>query len=304
MNNEEIVLLKQTYDGRHGAPPDNDYDTIRKIHGIYVSVMGVERMTTEEKDGLANYYKNLKQRGAPAYYWILDAIYITSRKSEIKRKFEYLIGILKKWRTHGYGYTPSSEETEIVDYFEEVVGEPLPDSHRHLISDLMTSFGAVAVTRLIGSLQHHSKSYAYLTLLKDLLQDRYATKGFNLPELPLGNVQATEKLEKAPPVPVQAPVHKTKEKKPADRLRRPAPTKEDYILYGELLITFLQMKKEAKPLEMFDFLVENGLEYDRNNRDRLIKKISEICPVIKKVGYGIYALDTKLLKKREKEKLA
>ncbi|MGG1263883.1 hypothetical protein [Brevibacillus laterosporus] len=284
MTNEELVLLKQTYDERHGLKPESDYDCIRKLHAIYASVMGIERMSQEEKDGIADYYRRIRQKGVPAYYWLIDAIYITSRKGEGKKKFEYLIGILKKWMKYGYGFVPSDEENEIVDYFEEIVGEDLEDSHRYIMGELITGYGAVAVTRMIGSLDHHSKSYAYLTLLRDLLESRYATKKPHMPELTILN-ERTQLLTDAP---VKYEQHEESSEQKSKRR-----SIEDYRYISELVENVIKSSSglEVRLGEIFDHL-EKHYGIAINSRNLAMQRVSEINPSIIKTKHGYYGIET------------
>lgn len=293
---EESVLLRETYDKKYGEKPDSEFESLCKIHGIYGHVMGLD-VTKGEIEELNRIYKTISGTGSPAYYWIIEAIHIASRRSEVKDKFDYIIGTLRKWLNNGYGYMPSSEEAEIIDYFEEVVGEDMPDSHKYLVADLMNGYGSVAVTRAIGSLSQHSKSYAFLTLLRDILQDRYAFKGFSLPELPLS--KTVEAI--APPEnhvnnvsAVESVIGdgESGSTSTLDNRNRKRLTNQDYERFADIAVAFLSKKGKmgAKPLELFNHLVKNGLEFDKRSRTILIKRLMAKRPEIVNLDFGKYGV--------------
>lgn len=173
MRDEDFELLKKTYDLKHGVQPSSDYESIRVLHSLYSSMIDPV-MSQEEKDGIGHYYRSIKGRNEPAYYWILDAIYIVSRKSNTKKKFGYFVSILKNWMKYGYGYIPSDELSEIISYFEETTNTEVPDQMRKSFNELLSTFGAVGVTRMVGSLRDYDPAHAFFLLLKEVLSERYS----------------------------------------------------------------------------------------------------------------------------------
>lgn len=288
MSPSELEALKKTYDERHGLKPSSDYDSIRKLHAAYCSVMAVETMTQEEKDGIGDYYRRIKQMGEPAYYWVLDAIYVTSRKGQAKRKFEYFIGILKTWMKYGYGYVPSSENEEIVEYFEETVEEQLPDSLRHIISELMANFGAVQVTRMIGSLKSYSKSHAYVLLLKELLHEKYAdrcvakhSRQLSAPQQTAATVEALPSIEV-----VEAKIDVKKQEVPKTNKI----TSVQYVELAQAVVQYLSSKDTAvRVSEVHKIIDAYGVDKSRS-RDWILRMIMKKEPSIIKTRYGYVAL--------------
>lgn len=170
-----IDLLINEIDEKYGKPL-NDQDAISKIIEIYKTKLGVQHLTEQEVGGLISYYTEISRLNQPAYYWMIDAIQILARKNNSKKTIKYYVSMLKKWMTYGYGYTPKSEEAEIVDYFEEVTSHEVPNDYRHIFNELMAEYGGIAATRMIGNLNKINPAKVYIELLKDLLEENYSEK--------------------------------------------------------------------------------------------------------------------------------
>lgn len=270
---DELEQLKKTYDERYGIKPSSDYESIRKLHSIYPRVMDTPTMTKEEADGIAYYYRILEKNNLPAYYWILDAIHVTARKIQAKKKFNYLIGTIKNWMKYGYGHAPSDELFEIIDYFEEIAEDVVPDDLRQMLTEMMAHYGAIQVTRMIGSLRTINKSRLYVLGLKDLLSRNYEPR----PKQDYSNLlkQPQEPLAIQPEIEKKEEGHST----PADKTKVKNKSDEQVLQEAELVELFLKEKKSARIKDVKQHLLDLGVER-LNNFDWVLMRYAKLVPNI------------------------
>lgn len=167
--------LIEHYTEKYGKPK-TDEDSIRQLCIIYRDLMNVVVLSKDVSDGIGEYYRVINHRGLPAFEWVLEAIHVTSKKSQEKRNFKYIVGMLRQWLKYGFGHIPNAEETEIMEYFEEIIGDNISIDARSVIENLMGTYGAIKVTRMIGSLETDGidVSLVKANLLKDLMQLKYS----------------------------------------------------------------------------------------------------------------------------------
>ncbi|WP_027417064.1 hypothetical protein [Aneurinibacillus terranovensis] len=173
MKNNQGFEVSDYYIRRYGKPA-NDNEAIELLADIFKELMDSQTVTMEIKDGIADYYHILLNRDVPAFEWMVEAFHVTSKKDSHKRNFPYVCGMLRQWLKHGYGHIPSQEEEDIINYFEEVSGEETTMEARWLIKKYMATYGAIKVTRMIGSL-HKSNDVSYIMalVLGELLQIKF-----------------------------------------------------------------------------------------------------------------------------------
>lgn len=166
--------LIEHYSEKYGKPK-TDEDSIRQLCIIYRDLMNVVVLSKDVSDGIGEYYRVINHRGLPAFEWILEAIHVTSKKSQEKRNFKYIVGMLRQWLKYGFGHIPNAEETEIMEYFEETIGANISAEARSIIENLMGTYGAIKVTRMIGSLETGDidVSLVKANSLKELMQTKY-----------------------------------------------------------------------------------------------------------------------------------
>lgn len=163
--------LMQTYSARY-VKPDNDAEAIVRLGDIFKDLMG--HISIEIRDGIGEYYRILSNRGLPAYEWLLEAFHVASKKEDHKRNFPYVVGMIRCWMKYGFGHIPSQEEEEVVSYFEEVTGTEVTPQARLVIQYLMGTYGAIKVTRMIGSLERdRDLSYLMVQVLKHSLEEKF-----------------------------------------------------------------------------------------------------------------------------------
>lgn len=167
--------LIEHYSEKYGKPK-TDEDSIRQLCIIYRDLMNVVVLSKDVSDGIGEYFRVINHRGLPAFEWILEAIHVTSKKSQEKRNFKYIVGMLRQWLKYGFGHIPNAEETEIMEYFEETVGANISTEARGIIENLMGTYGAIKVTRMIGSLETGDidVSLVKANSLKELMQTKYS----------------------------------------------------------------------------------------------------------------------------------
>lgn len=162
--------LIQTYATRYEKPSD-DSEAIAQLGDIFNDLMGY--VSDDVREGIGEYYRILSNRSLPAFEWILEAMHVASKKGDQKRNFPYVVGMIRRWMKYGFGYIPSQEEEEVVDYFEEVTGMEVTTKARTVIQHLMGTYGAIKVTRMIGSLSK-DRDYYMACILKQLLEEKYS----------------------------------------------------------------------------------------------------------------------------------
>lgn len=165
--------LVATYSTRY-KKPTGDVAAINSLGDIFKTLMGF--CSVEIRDGIGEYYRILANRGLPSYEWILEAMHVASKKDDNKRNFPYVVGMLRMWMKFGFGHIPSQEEEEVVNYFEEVTGTEVTPQTRLLLQNLMGTYGAIKVTRMIGSLERdRDLSYLMAQVLKGTLEEKFPT---------------------------------------------------------------------------------------------------------------------------------
>lgn len=166
--------LTEHYISKYGRP-DTDEEAVRQLCVIYRDLFDVVVLSKDVSDGIGEYYRLIKHRGLPAFEWMLEAIHVTSKKSQEKRNFKYIVGMLRQWLKYGFGHIPNAEESEIMDYFEETVGVAVSTEARSVIENLMGTYGAIKVTRMIGSLESGNIDVSLLkaNTLRDLMKTKY-----------------------------------------------------------------------------------------------------------------------------------
>ena len=157
------------YYKKHGKP-ESSGDALNKLYDVYIELFKLDRLDSDTKEGIAEYHRILSARGLPAYEWILEAIHVTSKKDSTKRNFGYIVGMLRQWMVNGFGYIPTTEENEVIDYFEEILGDKVSLQARQVIQRLMGEHGAVKLARKIGSIQNQGADYLLATHLEHLLE--------------------------------------------------------------------------------------------------------------------------------------
>lgn len=175
MTDAQITNMEEYYAKRYGVP-ENDKDAIEKLYNIYADLFK-DTPNSDIKEGIAEYYRILINRDLPAYTWLLEALHITSKKSTDKRNFSYIVGMLRTWMKHGFGYIPNQEEEEIVEYFEQVTGHEVTPKSRKLLQNLMGRFGCVKVTIMINKLKNNEDmSLLFMLKLRELCEENLEEK--------------------------------------------------------------------------------------------------------------------------------
>ena len=166
--------LIEHYADKYGKP-NNDEEAIKQLCIIYRVLMNVVVLSKDVSDGIGEYYRLINHRGLPAFEWILESIHVTSKKSQEKRNFKYIVGMLRQWLKYGFGHIPNAEETEVMEYFEEVIGTSVSTEARGVIENLMGRYGAIKVTRMIGSLNSDDLDVSLVkaNTLKNLIESKY-----------------------------------------------------------------------------------------------------------------------------------
>lgn len=172
MTREQITSMSTYYAEMYGNPT-SDSDAINKLADIYEDLFD-EVPTQEVKEGIAEYYRILINRGLPAYLWILEGLHVTSKKEKSKRNFPYVVGMLRTWMKYGFGHIPNQEEEELIEYFKEVTGFEVSLKARRVMQSLMGRFGLVKVTRMINELKNDTDMSLILMLqLQTMMEDKF-----------------------------------------------------------------------------------------------------------------------------------
>lgn len=155
--------------------PRTDEESINILSTIFKERMDLVELTPDIKEGIKDYYLIIKHRNLPAFDWLLEAIYITSKKGAEKKNLSYVVGMIRQWLKYGFGHIPNSEEGEVLDFFDEVVGSQASHKAINLIENLLGRYGAIKVTRMIGKLnvEEIDISLIMATMLKDTVEDKY-----------------------------------------------------------------------------------------------------------------------------------
>jgi hypothetical protein len=173
LNKEQFDSLKEHYDTLYGEEPLTDKEVIERLDNVFHKVMHSANLS-DLKQRIAEQYRWLKSQGVPAYYWMLEAFHVTSKKKYGKRTFNYAVGMLRNWLRYGFGYMPTQEENELVEYLEEMIDMELSYESKRLLKQYMSHFGTIKVTRMIGTISKKDISYAVTLLLGDLLQQKFS----------------------------------------------------------------------------------------------------------------------------------
>lgn len=110
----------------------------------------ISHITMSDAEALGEYYRLMEARKIPAFEWIMEAIHVTSKKEGGKQTINYMIGIMRKWMTYGFGYIPSQEEDLIVEFIEEDYGLHLTEEARSKVVEMLGAHGVVRMTRVIS----------------------------------------------------------------------------------------------------------------------------------------------------------
>lgn len=174
-NNATTNSMREYYEKQYGKPK-NDNEAIETLVTIFKELMDIPVISQDNREGIAEYYRVIKQRDLPAYVWLLEAFHVASKKAPEKRNFNYIVGMIRQWLKWGFGHIPSQEEEEVIDYFEEVVGEKISPKGRVVMQNLMGTYGAIKVARIIGKLERDvGMSYYKSLFLKDLMDDKWGS---------------------------------------------------------------------------------------------------------------------------------
>lgn len=148
--------------------PDTIEGEIQALEHTYHQKMG--NCDTNEREAIGEYYRMIEARRLPAYEWMMEAIHVTGKKEEGKRNINYMIGIIRKWLTHGFGYIPSMEEELIVGYIEEDYGVTLNSKARADLLSMLGKYGVVRLTREVSKVDI-DLSEAIITALESRLDN-------------------------------------------------------------------------------------------------------------------------------------
>jgi len=174
MTNEQIVSMNDYYAKKYGQPID-DNDAISKLVSAYKDLFN-EVPNQSTKDGIAEYYRLIKNRDLPAYLWIIESMHVTSKKEKDKRTFSYCIGMLRAWMKNGFGHIPNQEEDELVNYFEEITGFEVTYNTRKILQSLMGNYGLIKVTRMMGEMTSNlDLAKVIMSHLATTMEDKYST---------------------------------------------------------------------------------------------------------------------------------
>jgi hypothetical protein len=174
MNTKVAEILVDTYAIRY-VKPSTDLSAIHNLADTFKALMG--HCTTEIQDGIGEYYRILTNRELPAFEWLLEAFHVASKKDDRKRNFPYVVGMIRCWMKYGFGHIPSQEEDEVISYFEEVTGTEVTPQTRLLIQNLMGTYGAIKVTRMVGGLERgRDISFLMAYVLKGSLEEKFPVK--------------------------------------------------------------------------------------------------------------------------------
>lgn len=145
----------------HGEAPDNP---IEALYTLFMDKMESNRITSQEKEGIGEYYRIIESRGLPAYQWMVEAINVLGKKDRQKRNIRYLVGIIRGWLKFGFGHLPSQEERDVVDFFEDVIGQEASQEAIHMIKQAMGKYGVVKLTRAIAKVETDKGLYMMVGL--------------------------------------------------------------------------------------------------------------------------------------------
>ncbi len=162
--------LKDFYLEKYGTPK-NDLEAIKMLCLIYKDLIG--NPSVEVTEGIAEYYRLITSRGLPAFYWLVEAFHVISKKAKEKQTMPYIIGMLRSWMKHGFGHIPSSEEEDVVNYVQEVVGTELSSDARNMIQTLLGTYGAVKCAIATSELKDCDVTYYMVLSLKDVLNKKF-----------------------------------------------------------------------------------------------------------------------------------
>lgn len=143
----------------HGVTPK---DPIYHLVDLYKEKCQLGSITMGEREAIGEYYRVIENRGLPAYQWMSEVFCVIGKKEKQKRNIRYAIGIIRSWLKFGFGHIPSQEERDVLEFFEEVIGQEASPEAVHKIQQLMGEHGVVKVTRLIAKLEHDRSLFIIL----------------------------------------------------------------------------------------------------------------------------------------------
>lgn len=184
--NKQFMSLREAY-----PAPQDDVVAVSTIVDLIRQQLG-EKLDERQISSVNDYFHSIKIKGEPAYHWFLEALYKTSRKRDHeKRIFRYMMGIIKRWITEGYGNMPAKDELEVIDYFSEIVGVPAKPEAVGNIRDLIAKYGVAKCMRILGGLGNKDITYAMSLVFGQMLEDKY------------GRLDEIEEEDRIPVVPVE-----------------------------------------------------------------------------------------------------
>lgn len=167
---QDFSNLKNTYDNLYGIQESQEQE-LSTITLAYKKEM--KELTPEIERGIGETYREYLSKGAPVYYWMLEAIHSTSKKAVSKRSLNYVIGMLRNWSQYGFGSTKTSEEIELFDYFMEVTGVDMSPEARQVLISSMTKYGILKLMRVMPELKDVDVSLFYSQCLVRCLERKF-----------------------------------------------------------------------------------------------------------------------------------
>lgn len=165
--------LEEYYFQRYGEPV-NDIEAQGILVKVYEELLGAA--SPEVRGGIAEYFRIIQARQLPAFYWMMEAFHVLSKKVPAKRTFPYVVGMLRSWLKNGFGHIPSSEEDDVMHFFNEIIGFEMSREAKQVIQTLLGTYGAVKCAIAIPEIRGTDFSYFMAISLKDVLDAKYAGK--------------------------------------------------------------------------------------------------------------------------------
>lgn len=163
--------LREHYFNKYGKPTSSE-EEISFLNIVYGKLVGA--VTADIREGISEYHEILTDRKLPALSWLFESFAEVNRKHMDKRNFGYIVGILRSWMKNGFKMQPNDEEEEIFDYFAQVTGVAINFESKELIRQLIGTYGAVRVTRIIGGLGKDADlSLQFAKVLREKIEQRF-----------------------------------------------------------------------------------------------------------------------------------
>lgn len=134
---------------RDSYKPTNTVEELSIIKEIYVERIN-SNASTGELEALEEYYRLVQQKELDAFEWLVEALYVVSKKDNSKRNVPYLAGMIRKWLVYGFGYIPTKEEEVLVGFIEQDFGVKMSYHSRTILQNLMATYGVIELTRAIS----------------------------------------------------------------------------------------------------------------------------------------------------------